>query len=80
MNLSDRVVAIIRTVVPAAVGTGIVLVEEQLQIDLDNEAIMIGAVAVTTGAFYAIVRWAEERWPKTGWLLGVRRVLTYRKP
>lgn len=76
--MSDIIISIIRTVVPAAVGAGLTWLADRLGIvDLDVD----GAVAIVTtiviAAYYAGARALEERNPSLGVLLGSRQVPTY---
>lgn len=76
--MSDAIVSIIRTVVPAIVGT-IVAQALKAGIDIDGTAVSSALTPVAIGGYYALVRWAETRWPKAGMLLGVPRPPSYTK-
>lgn len=79
MNLNDTVVSYIRTYTPALIGlVAGWLVGLGLPVTGDARE---GVTALASGAFiaawYAGVRWAESRWPRAGWLLGVARTPAY---
>lgn len=74
MNLSSLVISGIRTGVPIAVGYVLTLLAQSLHIvvDSNSEGQLVGlCVAVLSGAWYALARLLEKKWPNAGWLLGV---------
>lgn len=77
--MGDNVTSIIRTVVPVIVGTGISWLARQ-GIDVDGAAVAQAVTVVVIGGYYALARWAEGRWAKAGWLLGVAKAPTYTPP
>ena len=74
--MSDQIVSIIRTVVPALVGL-LITAAGQIGVDLDNAALTAVVSSIVIGAYYAAARQLERRWPKAGWLLGLPRAPTY---
>lgn len=77
--MSDNVTSIIRTVVPVIVGTAISWLARK-GIDVDGAAVAQAITVIIIGAYYAAVRWAENRWPRAGWLLGSAKAPTYTSP
>lgn len=71
-SLSDIKDSIIRTVTPLIVGWLLsVLALINVEVTPDTRASLIGLVtAVLSALYYIVVRWAEQRWPGLGWLLG----------
>lgn len=71
MNLKDYFASLVRTAVPAAVG----LLVAYLAAHHAGQLVPAGATPYLTAAagtlYYAIVRAAERKWPKVGWLLGL---------
>lgn len=80
--MSQFVIALIRTIVPAVVGTVFAwLASVGLALDAETQALLILAlVAAFTGLYYAGVTAAAKRWPWFQWLLGVGRTPEYPKP
>ena len=74
--MSDQIVSIIRTVVPAVVGLLIVQLA-RIGVDIDSGALSAVISALLIGAYYFLARQLERRWPKAGWLLGLPRAPTY---
>ena len=72
--MSDFIVSLIRTWVPLAVGY--LIAWGVLPADL-SESATLALAAIVTGAYYAIVRALERRWPVVGWLLGTAKAPTY---
>lgn len=81
--MSDRLLSLIRTLVPVLVGsalawlaarTGIVLPEH-----VSAELAIVATVAAIT-LYYALVRWLETRWPWFGLLLGAAKEPVYTAP
>lgn len=82
MTLRDRFASIVRTGVPYLIGLGLTWLgrETGIVLDEDNSAELTAWAAFLAGtAYYAVVRWAEARWPRVGWLLGLARTPTYDK-
>lgn len=77
--MNQFVIALIRTVVPAFVGSLFGwLASVGLALDTDTQAILVLAlVAFFTGLYYAAVTWAASKWPAFGWLLGVAATPSY---
>lgn len=77
--MSTFITSLIRTIVPMVVGrllallvsVGIVLPDG---VAGDLEATLTLALAA---GYYALVRWAEAKWPQAGWLLGKASTPTY---
>lgn len=61
--------SIVRTVVPWVVGW---VIAQAARYGFDLDASQVGLLfdAVIMGGYYTAVRWAEERWPWVGVLLG----------
>lgn len=79
-DFNTYVISIIRTVVPVFVGNAIATTEVALGIDLDNTALQIAAVSLVTGVWYGLVRLAERKYPKLGFLLGWKAKVQYQEP
>lgn len=76
--LSNFAIAIVRTFVPILVGFVANLIA-RFGFHVNDAEI---ATEISTGVpvvYYAVVRKAEERWPKVGWLLGKPAVPQYRE-
>ncbi|MCP3937769.1 MAG: hypothetical protein GY708_20650 [Actinomycetia bacterium] len=74
--MNEIVVSWIRTVVPHVVGM-LVTVAAGYDIAIDGPSLELVAVGALASAYYALVRMAEARWPKAGWLLGYPAAPTY---
>jgi ABC-type dipeptide/oligopeptide/nickel transport system permease subunit len=78
--LAQAIIAIIRTAVPAAVGTAIGwLAAHGLNIDPVTQQLLIGGL-ITAGIalYYALVTFLERKvHPAFGWLLGAAKAPTY---
>jgi hypothetical protein len=76
VNLSDRLVSRIRTLVPALVGiaAGWIAAKTGIVIAPEDTALVVGLVMA---GYYELVRRLEERWPALGWLLGAATEPTY---
>lgn len=68
--------SVIRTVVPVLV-TAIAAWFLRFGVNLDNEALTTLLSALVGGAYYSLVRWAEEKWPQVGVLLGRKGTPSY---
>lgn len=77
--MGDQVTSIIRTVVPVIVGTAISWLARR-GIDVDGAAVAQAVTVVIIGGYYAVARWAETRWPRAGWMLGIAKPPTYSAP
>lgn len=69
---SNFIPSLIRTWVPIVVGA-LVSWLVTLGVDVSGEAVagfVLFVTVVLQGAYYAVVRWLEKRFPKLGWLLG----------
>lgn len=81
--MNDAIVAWIRTTVPVAVGTAGVAVSTWLAnhqfawVHLDSATAGATAAGLAVGAYYTIVHWAEQKFPKVGVLLGKAKRPTY---
>jgi uncharacterized membrane protein (DUF441 family) len=82
MNLGDLALSYVRTLVP--IGVGFLVSWAALagvNVDESQQTMLISLLtSVITGAYYVVVRWAETRWPKIGWLLGSPKVPVYNPP
>jgi hypothetical protein len=70
--LNDYIVSLIRTVVPVGVGAGLAWLARETGIVLDEETgamATVVAVALCIGAYYALARAVEQRWPGLGRVL-----------
>jgi hypothetical protein len=79
MNLGDTALSYVRTLVPVAVGF-VVSWAALVGVNVDpgtQTALISLLTSVITGLYYVVVRWAESRWPKVGWLLGSPKTPTY---
>ena len=74
--MSDYVISIIRTVVPAVTGLLIAWLL-QLGIDIDEGALSAVINGLLVGAWYAFARWLEEKFTWADWILGVKKTPTY---
>lgn len=72
--VSDKLIALIRTVVPAGVGA---LLAWWAVPDVYHEAVQVLAVTVATALFYEGARWLGDRYAWAGWLLGYPVAPTY---
>lgn len=79
MNLSDTAVSYIRTYSPALAGLIIGwLVSMGLPVSGDaKDGLTAVLVVAFTCVWYALVRYAEKRWPAAGWLLGYPKAPSY---
>lgn len=78
MNLSDTVVSLIRTWVPVLVGSVVAWVTRKLGwVTPDTAQLATAFTAIVIGAYYALARFLEKRWPAFGWLLGVPKEPAY---
>jgi hypothetical protein len=64
---------LIRTLVPIGVGSAIGwLASLGVVVSNDGRAALVTAVsALASALYYALITWAEDRWPAVGWLLGL---------
>lgn len=79
--LNDPIIAIIRTLVPSAVGAAIAWgAARGIGIDEETSATLTTAlVAICTALYYAAVTWLERKIdPAFGWLLGVPKTPSYK--
>ena len=77
--LSDYVISVIRTVVPMAAGwvvARLILVG----VEVDSQALEMALVSVASGAWYALARALELKFPWAGVLLGKKSAPTYSGP
>lgn len=75
MTIRDFLASLVRTAVPVLAG---LLISAGARAGLDLSAVAPGLVdAVCIGGYYALVRWAETRWPWVGVLLGWKAQPTY---
>ena len=77
--MSDFLVSLIRTWVPAAVGAVIAyLVSLGVEFSQEEEgAIATAVVVLFVAVYYGLARALESRWPAFGYLLGVAKQPTY---
>lgn len=77
MTLRDYLVSVLRTVVPYAVGLGLVWLADKTGITVPDEPTKTLATGLVAAGYYAAVRAAEARWSWVGWLLGYAVSPTY---
>ncbi len=77
--MSDFVVSLIRTWVPAGVAAFVgYLTTVGVDYSAEAEAQLAGAaVALFAAVYYGLARALESRWPAFGYLLGVAKTPTY---
>ena len=78
--MSDYIASNIRTVTGVAVGQVLAWLAVRYGIVIDAQstaAAILAAGAVTSAAWYALVRQLEKRWPIFGWLLGLAKAPSY---
>lgn len=78
--MSDFVIAQIRTYVPMAVGAFLawVAVYGFNLVEIESELVTV-LTFVLSAIYYFLVRWAAEKWPSVGVLLGVNKAPEYQK-
>jgi len=69
----------IRTYVPIFVGWCLARIGETLggPLDVDGATLSAAVTGLVIAVYYAAARYAEQRWPAAGWLLGSRKQPTY---
>lgn len=73
--------ALVRTLVPMIVGALATALLSALGIALPLEPATEVVTVVLSGAYYAVARWAEQRWPGIGkYLLGSSKQPSYPTP
>lgn len=80
--MSDYLISVIRTVVPAAVAAALSWLAIRYGIVLDEQSsasLAVGLTAATLSAYYAAARALERRYPWVGVLLGHRRQPSYQE-
>jgi len=78
-NMSDAIIALVRTIVPIAVGAFITWLS-LLGVELDPEIAAATVTALTgliASAYYAVVKVVSVNVPWVGWLLGYPANPTY---
>lgn len=79
-GISDFSASLIRTLVPGAVGGGLTLLGAAAGIHIPaayEPVIEAAAIFGLGGAYYAVVRALEAKFPKAGWFLGVPKKPVY---
>jgi uncharacterized membrane protein (DUF441 family) len=80
-GLGDVLVSLVRTIVPAIVGTVLAwLASRGLDLTSYSNAVNAALVPLFIALYYALVRLAERKWPIAGILLGARRQPKYVPP
>lgn len=72
--------SLIRTWVPVGIGVVIAWLSAKVGFVLDESSqvgLTAGATGFTIALYYAIVRWAEVKFPQIGWLLGLAKAPGY---
>jgi hypothetical protein len=77
--MSDALVGLIRTWVPAGVGAVLAwLVTLGVELDPQTEAgLLTSLTALSIAVYYTLVRLLEAKWPAVGVLLGVPKTAHY---
>lgn len=75
-SINDQMVSIIRTAVPAAIGT-VIAYGASKGLNIDPISVNAAIVPLAITLYYAVVRYAEKRHPQLGWLLGFAATPTY---
>lgn len=76
-SIRDYPASLIRTFVPVWVGAGITFLSDTLgPVDVDPQMGLVLAGAVAS-IYYAAVRKLEVKYPKLGWLLGMKGTPVY---
>jgi hypothetical protein len=73
-SVSNVGASYIRTFVGLAIGAFVTWLGRRANIVLDDnstQAATIGATAIVSGAYYAVVRLLESKWKGFGWFLGL---------
>lgn len=78
--MSDLIPALIRTYVPILVAMLVTwLASLGVIVSDDISTMLASAIGGIAGAiYYAVVRWAESRWPSVGVMLGSKKTPTYK--
>jgi|GEM_PF-1291191 len=80
--MSDYLVSLIRTAVPTAVG-GVLAWLATVGLPIPEDAassVIVGLTGAIIAVYYGLVRFAEQRWPWVGALLGRRETPSYGQP
>ena len=79
--MNDLVTATIRTVVPAFVGTFVLLLTNWgIELDEASQAGLIAfLISLATGVYYLVVRLVAKKYPQVEWLLGIGKKPEYKK-
>lgn len=77
MTTTTQTPALVRTIVPMIVGAAAAWLLAVLGITLPLEPATEVVTAILSGAYYALVRWLEQKAPAFGWLLGSPRQPVY---
>jgi hypothetical protein len=80
MNVRDYPASLLRTVVPIAVGVALDWVARKTGVVVATDSVAPVVAALAASAYYAVVRLAERKWPKLGWLLGLPVTPSYIPP
>lgn len=78
--MTDQVVSVIRTGVPAVVGAILAYFATEHGVVIDEGTGAAGITfftALATSVWYVVVRWVEQRYPQAGWLLGLPKEPRY---
>lgn len=81
--MSDKLIAWVRTVVPALIGAGLTWLAMRLDVIVDADtsaAITTGVTALVIAGYYSAAKWLEARNPFFGWLLGSPKTPVYVNP
>lgn len=79
-TIRDYLASLIRTVVPVWIGVLVTWLNETVgPIDVDG-TLAIALAGAVASVYYAVVRKLEAKYPKLGWLLGLKGQPAYVKP
>lgn len=74
--MNDYIVSLIRTWVPVALG-GVLSWAIEAGVEIDRDGAIIAVTGVIISIYYAVVRFAETKYPQIGVLLGKRTAPKY---
>lgn len=78
MTLNDYLVSTVRTVTPMAAGVVLEWVAKRTGIVVPTAQVAPYVAAAGAAVYYGLVRLAEQKWPRVGWLLGWATTPTYK--
>ena len=75
--MSNLITAQIRTWVPIGVGVLLTWLSTVAGVDYNSPELAAGITGLVAAVYYSAVRYAAERFPAVGWLLGVNKAPGY---